>query len=157
MTYWYHNREWLPPSTPLQWLGHGQGRPLPLAFISAIVMVFVVPSMPCVTAVCTQCRTAAMSTEPLVHHKKNSDCLRKCRKKCMGKNRSRRSYQGRPSALLSPGAPTTHPRHRDVKLRHRNRVYQSRILAVLNTSQGQILGWYFDPVKLSGYYMYRQL
>ena len=132
----WHNKEWKHAPThsykkqwhigtitgndsppPLQWLGHGQGRPLPLAFISAIVTVFVVPSMPCVTAVCTQWRTTAMSTEPLVHHKKNSDCLRKCQKKSLGKNRGSGSYQGRPSALLSPVAPTTHPRHRDVNLR----------------------------------------
>jgi hypothetical protein len=59
-------------------------------------------------------------------------------------NSGSRSYQGRPSALLSPVAPTTHTRHRDVKLRHQLitqiAFFQTRILDALNTSQRQILG-----------------
>jgi hypothetical protein len=103
--------------------------------------------MPCVSAASTQCRTAAISTEPLVNHNKNLDCQKKCRKKYLGNNSGSRSYQGRPSALLSPVAPTTQPRHRDVKLRRQLiteiAFCQTRILAVLNTSKRQILGAFF--------------
>jgi len=66
----------------------------------------------------------------------------------MGKNRSSRSYQGRPSvcpafsSYTDYASPSSWP-EATRSTHHRNRVCQSRILAILNTPQGQILGWYF--------------